>query len=63
MAELDDVDPLMRNRLMVSLVKEARTLTEWDVATLLLMAMDDDEVRCRVEELRTGRVTGELSCH
>ncbi|UOF81716.1 hypothetical protein [Caudoviricetes sp.] len=43
----------MRSALMVSLVKEARTLTEWDVATLLLMAMDDDEVRCRVEELRT----------
>lgn len=62
MAELDDVDPLMRNRLMVSLVREARTLTEWDVATLLLMAMDDDEVRCRVEELRTGVIARELSC-
>ena len=61
MAELDDVDPLMESALMVSLVKEARGLTEWDV--VLLMAMDDDEVRCRVEELRTGRVTGELSCH
>ncbi len=63
MAELDDVDPLMRNKLMVSLVREGRELSEWDVGMLLLMAMDEDEVRARVEELRTGVIARELSCN
>ena len=62
MAELDDVDPLMRNKLMVSLVREGRELSEWDVAYLLLMAMDDGEVKARVEELWTGVTARELSC-
>lgn len=63
MAELDDVEEGMRNKLMVSLVREGRELSEWDVGMLLLMAMDEDEVRARVEELRTGVIARELSCH
>lgn len=63
MAELDDVEEGMRNKLMVSLVREGRELSEWDVGMLLLMAMDKDEVRARVEELRTGVIARELSCH
>ena len=62
MANLDDVDPLMRNKLMVSLVREGRELSEWDIGMLLLMAMDDGEVKARVEELRTGVTARELSC-
>ena len=62
MANLDDVDPLMRSALMVSLVREGRELSEWDISMLLLMAMDDGEVKARVEELRTGVTARELSC-
>ena len=47
---------------MISLVREGRELSEWDVGMLLLMAMDDGEVKARVEELRTGVIARELSC-
>ena len=57
-----NLDPLMRNKLMVSLVREGRELSEWDIGMLLLMAMDDGEVKARVEELRTGVTARELSC-
>ena len=62
MAALDDVPEQYRAELMDDLIMEIEEMTPKELAFLLLHGMDDDELRARVEELRTGVTAGELSC-
>lgn len=63
MAELNNVPEEYRAELMDDLIREIEEMTPKELAFLLLHGMDDDELMARVEELRTGVIARELSCH